>query len=253
MTAMEASIRLHDVHLEFPIYQGSSRSLKKSLLWRGTGGAVASDVNNRVVVKALDGVTFELRHGARVGLIGHNGAGKTTLLRVLAGVYEPTAGRIAVEGKVCSLFDLGFGMNLDTTGTDNIILRGLHLGMSRPEIMDHLPAIAEFTELGPYLDMPLRTYSAGMRTRLAFAVSTSISSEVMLIDEGILAGDLHFLNKVHARLGGFLSGTSIVVVATHSPELMRKWCDSAILMRAGKVVGIGAVEEMLASYGAVAR
>jgi ABC-2 type transport system ATP-binding protein/lipopolysaccharide transport system ATP-binding protein len=250
---MEASIRLHDVHIEFPVYQGGSRSLKKSLLWRGTGGAVASDANRRVVVKALDGITLELGHGARVGLIGHNGAGKTTLLRVLAGVYEPARGRIAVEGRICSLFDLAFGMNVDATGHDNIILRGLHLGMSRKEITERLPSIAEFTELGPYLDMPLRTYSAGMRTRLAFAVSTSIESEIMLIDEGIMAGDAHFLAKARDRLSGFLGGTSIVVLATHSPELMRSWCDTAIFMRAGTIVGIGPVEEMLQSYRVSAR
>ena len=250
---MEALIRLHDVHLDFPIYQAGSRSLKKSLLWRGTGGAMASDASNRVVVKALDGVTFELRHGARVGLIGHNGAGKTTLLRVLAGVYEPNRGRVSVEGKICSLFDLGFGMNPEANGYNNIILRGLHLGLSRQEITQRLASIAEFTELGPYLDMPLRTYSAGMRTRLAFAVSTSITSEIMLIDEGILAGDVHFLNKVHERLSGFLGGTSIVVLATHSPDLLRAWCDSAIYMRAGKVVQIGPVAEMLAAYAAASQ
>ncbi|HLY59028.1 MAG TPA: ABC transporter ATP-binding protein [Stellaceae bacterium] len=250
---MQGSIRLHDVHLDFPVYNAGSRSLKKSLLWRGTGGAVASDANNRVVVHALDGVTLELKHGARVGLIGHNGAGKTTLLRVMAGVYEPNQGRVAIAGRICSLFDLGFGMNVEATGYANIILRGLHLGLSRREIIALTPEIAEYTELGPYLDMPLRTYSAGMRTRLAFAVSTSIQSEIMLIDEGILAGDLHFLNKARDRLSTVLGGTSIVVLATHSPDLMRDWCDSAILLRAGKIVGVGPVDDMLAAYTASSR
>jgi ABC-2 type transport system ATP-binding protein/lipopolysaccharide transport system ATP-binding protein len=250
---MTASIRLHDVHLDFPIYQAGSRSLKKSLLWRGTGGAVASDANNRVFVRALDGITFELRHGARVGLIGHNGAGKTTLLRVLAGVYEPNHGRVAVEGKICSLFDLGFGMNPEASGYNNIILRGLHLGLSRHDIAERMAAIAEFTELGPYLDMPLRTYSTGMRTRLAFAVSTSISSEIILIDEGILAGDMHFLNKVRERLSGFLGGTSIVVLASHSQDLLRAWCDSGIFMQAGKIARIGPIDEILRLYSTTQR
>ena len=245
---MEGSIRLHDVHLEFPIYQSGSRSLKKSLLWHGTGGKVGSDAHNRIVVKALDGVTLGLHHGARVGLIGHNGAGKTTLLRVIAGVYEPLQGRIAVEGRICSLFNLSFGMNTDASGIDNIILRGLYLGLSHKQVLEHLPAIADYTELGPYLEMPVRTYSAGMRARLAFAVSTCIPSEIMLIDEGIIASDVHFLDKAYQRLSRFMDGTSIVILASHSADMLRRWCDSAIVMQAGKVMGFGPIDEMLELY-----
>ncbi len=135
---MEASISLRDVHVEFPIYQGGSRSLKKNLIWRGTGGNVASDAKNRTFVKAIDGLTLDLKHGDRVGLIGHNGAGKTTLMRVLAGVYEPTQGRIRVEGSICPLFEIGLGMDYDSSGYDNIMIRGLYLGLSKREIRERM-------------------------------------------------------------------------------------------------------------------
>ena len=245
---MQSYIRLTDVSLDFPIYQGANRSLKKNLIWRGTGGSVANDANRRILVKALANVTLDIEHGARVGLIGHNGAGKTTLLRVMAGVYEPHAGTVEVGGHVSPLFDIGLGMDRDATGLDNIMLRGLFLGISRREIQAKLDSIAEFTELGPFLDMPLRTYSSGMMIRLAFAVSTSFSSEILLIDEAILAGDRGFLDKAKRRLAGFVDDSSILVLASHSAEFLREWCNVGVYMRAGSVVATGPIEEMLETY-----
>jgi ABC-type polysaccharide/polyol phosphate transport system ATPase subunit len=245
---MVASVSLRDVYVEFPIYHGGSRSLKKNLIWRGTGGTVANDANKRTYVKALNGLTFDLRDGDRVGLVGHNGAGKTTLLRTLAGVYEPTRGRIRVEGEVCPLFEIGLGMEYEATGYENIMLRGLYLGLSRREIRERMDSIAEFTELGAFLDMPLRTYSAGMMLRLSFAVSTSIRSDVLLIDEGILAGDRHFLEKAQQRLGSFVEQSSIMVLATHRSAFLRNWCNLGIYMRAGSMVRMGPIDEILREY-----
>jgi ABC-2 type transport system ATP-binding protein/lipopolysaccharide transport system ATP-binding protein len=245
---MEARISLRDVHVEFPIYQGGSRSLKKNLLWRGTGGNVARDARQRTYVTALAGLNLDITHGDRIGLIGHNGAGKTTLLRVLAGVYEPTQGHIRVEGEVCPLFDISLGMEWDASGYDNILLRGLYLGLSRREVQDRMAAIAAYTELGDYLDMPVRTYSAGMKLRLAFATSTSVDSDIMLIDEGIIAGDQWFLAKARERLARVVDSSSIMVLATHDSGMLREWCNVGIWLQAGRLVQYGPIEDVLRAY-----
>src|SRR5262249_11458187 len=152
-----------------------------------------------VIVQALDNVSIGIEHGARLGIVGPNGAGKTTLLRVLAGIYEPTAGSASIEGRVVPLFDVALGMDPESTGFENIKLRGLFLGMTPQQIRARTEEIAEFTELGSFLDMPLRTYSAGMQARLAFAVSTCIEPEILLLDEGIGTGDAAFIEKAKKR------------------------------------------------------
>ncbi|HWK43558.1 MAG TPA: ABC transporter ATP-binding protein [Stellaceae bacterium] len=243
-----SSIVFDAVTIEFPLYQGGSRSLKKSLLWRGTGGKVAHDASNRINIEAVKDVSLSIQHGDRVGLVGPNGAGKTTLLRVMAGVYEPTRGHVYVDGHICPLFDVGFGMDLDATGYDNILLRGLYLGLKVEEIRGKVAEIAEFTELGAYLDMPMRTYSSGMIMRLAFAVSTCIAPEILLMDEWIMAGDAHFLDKARRRLAEFVNRSSILVLASHSDQLMREWCNKAIYMNAGAVRGGGPIDQVLDQY-----
>src|SRR5262249_50676073 len=160
----------------------------KRVLTAAGRGRIATGEANHLVVRALDGVSFNIEHGERVGLIGRNGAGKTTLLRVMAGIYEPPSGTIEVEGRVAPLFDIGMGMDPESSGYENILLRGLYLGLRKAEIRAKVNEIADFTELGEFLEMPLRTYSAGMFARLAFAISTSIDPEILLLDEGIGAG-----------------------------------------------------------------
>jgi ABC-2 type transport system ATP-binding protein/lipopolysaccharide transport system ATP-binding protein len=243
-----ASIIFDRVGVDFPLYQGGSRSLKKRLLWRGTGGAVAHDSANRIVIQALKDLSFTIGHGDRVGLVGPNGAGKTTLLRVMAGVYEPSRGRVFAEGHICPLFDVGFGMDLDATGYDNILLRGLYLGLGMAEVRTKVDEIAEFTELGAYLDMPMRTYSSGMIMRLAFAVSTSIAPEILLMDEWILAGDAHFLDKARRRMAEFVNRSSILVLASHSDQLMREWCNKAIYLNAGSIRAAGPIDTVMDRY-----
>jgi len=242
------AIRLRDVCVDFPIYQGGSRSLKKTLMRAGAGGRILADASQRLVVHALDGISLDIEDGDRVALIGPNGAGKTTLLRVLAGTYEPTGGRIQVDGHVAPLFDSALGLNPDATGYENIVLRGVYMGMSPREMSGRLDEIATFTELGDYLRMPIRSYSSGMLMRLAFGVATCVHPEILLMDEWLLAGDAHFMDKARARLASFVTGSRILVLASHSEATVREWCNKALFLERGQVRGFGPVDEMLAAY-----
>lgn len=247
-----AHIRLKDVHISFPLYELAGRSLKTRLISGTTGGLIgsSSETGGGTVVQALEGVTFDFEHGDRVALIGHNGAGKTTLLRVLAGIYEPAQGVVDVQGQVAPLFDIGLGMNTEATGYENILLRGLYLGLSKKEIRKRAPQIAEFTELGEFLELPLRTYSLGMRMRLGFAVCTEIEPDILLLDEGLSAGDAAFLEKANARLRGFWDKAAVIVFASHSETMIRNLCSKAILIEHGRVIQTGDVETVLNAYKA---
>ncbi|GGE24506.1 ABC transporter ATP-binding protein [Aureimonas endophytica] len=242
------SIQLNDVSVEFPIYGASSRSLRNRIFSGATGGMIGSDARHRTRIEALRDITLTIRHGERIALVGHNGAGKTTLLRVLAGIYPPQSGRLRIEGKIAPLFDIGFGMDPDATGYDNIRLRGLFLGLSRQDVEDRLDQIAEFTELGQFLDMPIRTYSMGMQTRLSFAVSTSIKPEILLLDEGIGAGDAAFLEKAQARIRSFVDEAGILVLASHSESLLAGLCERAIRLEHGKIIDDGPFAEVMRRY-----
>lgn len=243
-----ASIQLNDVSIEFPIYQGSSRSIKKTLLRAGTGGKIYRDSGNRVGIRALDRVSLGIEHGDRIALIGPNGSGKTTLLRVLAGIYEPACGTVSVDGMVAPLFDVGIGFNPDATGYENILLRGLYMGLHPDQVRARADEIADFSELGDYLGMPVRTYSAGMMLRLSFGVATCIDPEILLMDEWVLAGDAHFFNKARHRLEAFIDRSSIMVLASHADSLLRQWCNKGLLLEHGRVKAIGPIDEVLALY-----
>jgi ABC-type polysaccharide/polyol phosphate transport system ATPase subunit len=243
-----AVIQLEDVSVTFPIYDANSRSLRTQVLAVSTGGRIGADARHHVSIQALDDVSLTVEHGERLGLVGHNGAGKTTLLRVMAGIYEPARGRVTVEGKVVPIFDLGSGMDPEASAYENIQFRGLYLGLSRAEIRDKTEEIAEFTELGSFLQIPLRTYSAGMHARLAFAISTCIEPEILLLDESIGAGDAAFLAKAKRRLEEFIAHAGILVIATHSENMIRDMCNRAILMEHGRIVRAGSVDEVFACY-----
>jgi ABC-2 type transport system ATP-binding protein/lipopolysaccharide transport system ATP-binding protein len=251
-----------DIHVEFPIYDPRMRSLKYSLgikhLAKGinriaggnlnVGGQIGTGEAGRIVVKALDGVSFEILEGDRIGLLGHNGSGKTTLLRTLAGIYEPTSGVIQTNGRVFPLFDLQLGMDPDATGIENIWMRGKMLGLSTSQIRDGLDDIANFTELGEYLYMPIRAYSTGMALRLAFAISTAIVPEILVLDEMIGAGDAAFIARADARLKTFLARTGILVIASHSMPILRQWCNKGMLLEQGKLVAFGPLEDVASVY-----
>ena len=240
-----ASITLDGVSVSFPIYGGSARSLKNRIVSGATGGRIGSDQRARTTVEALRDISLHVAHGERVALVGHNGAGKTTLLRVLAGIYPPQTGRLQVAGRIAPLFDIGLGMDPDATGYDNIRLRGLYLGLTTREVKARTDEIADFTELGPFLDMPMRTYSLGMQTRLSFAVSTSVDPDVLLLDEGIGAGDAGFMEKANKRLRGFVERAGILVLASHSAGLLADLCTRAVRLEHGQIAADGPLAAIL--------
>ncbi len=245
-----ASITLENVSVSFPVYSASTRSLKNRLIQSATGGQIRADATSQriSVVQALQDINLSLQSGDRIGLVGHNGAGKTTLLRVLGGIYEPNSGRVAVQGSTVPLFDISLGMDQESTGYENIILRGLFLGLTRQQIKARMDEIADFTELGDFLSLPIRTYSAGMQMRLAFAVSTSVVPDILLLDEGIGAGDAAFLNKARERLQRFTERVSIIVLSSHSDELISNMCSKAVLMEHGRILCYGPTDEVLERY-----
>jgi len=243
-----AFLRLRDLSVEFSIYQGSSRSLKKALLATSTQGNLARDALDRINVRALNGLNLDIENGDRLALIGPNGAGKSTLLKVLAGIYEPTQGRVMASGKVSAILDASVGLNPDATGRENIILRGMYMDIHPREMRAHADEVAEFTDLGHYLDMPVRTYSAGMMIRLAFAITTCIPPEILVMDEWLTAGDAHFLGKAQQRMAEFVRGSSILVLASHSMELLEQWCNRGIFLDQGRVVAMGGIKDVIAAY-----
>jgi ABC-2 type transport system ATP-binding protein/lipopolysaccharide transport system ATP-binding protein len=243
-----ASLRLRNVSVDFPMYQGSSRSLKKLLFATTTQGNLARDATDRITVRALNDVTLDVEDGERIALIGANGAGKTTLLRVLAGIYGPTRGRVYTSGRISALLSVSVGLNPEATGRENIILRGIYMDIHPREMRERVDEIAEFTELGAYLDMPVRTYSAGMMVRLGFAVSTCVHPEILLMDEWLSAGDASFMAKAQQRMEQFVDSSSVMVLASHSQDLLRKWCNRGLLLRQGRVESYGAIDDVIAAY-----
>ena len=235
------SIILKSVSIDFPIYNVHARSFKKELLKLTTGGILKQKERTCVVIKALDNISFSLNHGDRLGLIGHNGAGKSTLLKTLAKIYEPTAGSMHFDGHVVPLFDLTLGFNQESTGYENIVLRALTLGMSRKEIKAKMDEIVAFTELGHFLDMPIRTYSAGMQLRLAFAVTLNMKPEILLMDELIGVGDARFMEKSQAQISQLLDSSSIIILASHSESVIKQVCNKAVLLEHGKMKYFGDV------------
>ena len=248
-TNVDVSLQLAGVTVDFPVYRADARSLKNDLLHKTTGGRIGRGAGNRLSVRALEDVTLALERGDRIGLVGANGAGKTTLLRVLAGVYEPTQGWVHRRGQVASLCDLSLGIDPGATGYENIVVRGMFLGLSLAEVRDLTGEIAAFTELGDYLAMPVQTYSAGMMLRLAFAVCTCIEPEILLMDEWIGVGDAAFVEKAERRLEEFVDRAGILVLASHNPVLLERICTIGVLLDAGRVVASGQIGEVLREYG----
>jgi ABC-2 type transport system ATP-binding protein len=241
------SISVHGAGVDFPIFDAKSRSLKHTVLGV-VGGNVASNERKVVVIEALRDIDLEVREGDRLALVGHNGAGKSTLLRLLSGIYEPTAGTAVVQGRVAPVFDLGVGMDPEISGYENIMIRGLFLGMTRKQMEARVDDIADFTELGNFLHMPLRTYSTGMRVRLALGVVTSIDPEILLLDEGIGAVDAAFLERATERLKDLVNRAGLLVFASHSDSLLKQLCTSAIWMEHGRIRQQGPLDEVLDAY-----
>lgn len=238
---------LDGVAVDFPIYDGSARSFRHSLLTLGTGGIVRR-FRSHVIVRALDDIRLHLDDGDRVGLIGHNGAGKSTLLRVLAGIHEPTGGSISIEGKIAAVLSLSSILDPEMTGWENVEHASALLDISCARRRSLRDDVMEFTELGAFLDLPVKTYSAGMQLRLSFALMTSQEPDILLLDEVFGTGDTHFRTKAAERMATLSNNTSIVVFASHdTPEILRR-CNKAVWMEHGRIVRFGPVAEVVAAY-----
>lgn len=235
-----ALIVVENVSVEYPIVGADAASLKKTLTSAATGGRFGRDTGV-TVIEALRDVSFELRDGDRLGIMGHNGAGKSTLLQTLAGVYPPTRGRYLREGTLASLVNPMLGIEHEATGYENIMIRGLVLGMRRHTIRHLTPDIAEFSGLGDYLHMPVHTYSTGMMMRLAFAVTTSVRSDILLMDEWLSVGDADFRERAEARIRDLVASSGILVIASHSADLIARECNRMIELSHGEVVRDGPV------------
>jgi lipopolysaccharide transport system ATP-binding protein len=241
-------INLKNVNIDFPVYSSTGRSIKHQLIQVATGGKIRSSPKGKTIIKALDSISLDLREGDRVGIIGHNGSGKSTLLRTISGVYSPTTGSVDVFGGVGSLIDISLGIDTEATGIENIYLRGAYLGLTKAEIDKKRNEIINFSELGEFINMPIRTYSTGMQMRLAFSIATTQIHEILIMDEWLSVGDEAFSRKAETKMNEILDNTKIMVLASHSRDLILKTCNRVIWLEHGKLVMDGGVEEVVKKY-----
>jgi len=239
-----ASVIIKNLTMRFPVYGADNRSLKKHLARLSVGGKIGKAAGRPPVITALSNISMRLKPGDRLALIGHNGSGKTTFLRALSGAYEPDEGTIEVQGRVAALLDLSLGIDASATGYDNIRLRGLIAGLTSKEIEQKMESIAAFTDLGGFLAMPMKTYSAGMQARLAFAVATSVDADVLLLDEWIAVGDAKFRAAAHERLLDLVERARILVLASHDTQLVRYYCNKVVRFDSGTVSRVRPIDEL---------
>src|SRR3954451_2907228 len=238
-------VELRDISLRFVSYYDKQYSIKRAvldLLLRREAPVPASDF------WALRNVNLAICKGERLGILGSNGAGKSTLLRLMARIYPPTSGALSVLGTVAPLIEMGAGFNPELSGTDNILLNGAMLGFTRRAMQAKVDGIYEFTGLREFAELPLKYYSSGMYTRLAFAIATEIEPEILLIDESLGAGDAAFLDKARARILNLLDRSNVVVIVSHDLTTLRELCTRAIWMRKGQVAGDGPIDEVIDRY-----
>lgn len=243
-----AYINLIDAGVDFPIYNAAGRSLKTQFMRIATGGGITRRSDGHVVVQGLSNINLEIKKGERIGLIGHNGAGKTTLLRVLSKIYRPSSGTAIIDGHCTSLLNISLGIDPEATGRENIRLRAAMMGMKKDELALKFNEIADFTDLGDFLDMPLRTYSSGMKMRLAFSISTAINPEILIMDEWLSTGDEAFKEKADIKLRSMIDSTDILILASHSKHLIASNCTRVIWLEKGSIKMDGTPEEILNAY-----
>jgi len=243
-----ARILLEGVGVDFPVFNAASLSLKNRVLSAMTGGRIDRQHDGAIVVRGLADINLEIRAGERVGLVGHNGSGKTTLLRVLSGIYFPTQGSVDIRGDCVSLINISLGIDPEATGRENIRLRGAMMGMTPAEVNARLDEIIEFSGLGDFIEMPFRTYSSGMQLRLAFAVSTSIRPQILVMDEWLSTGDEDFRERAEKRMNEVVHATEILVLASHTRELIESTCNRVIWLEHGHIRMDGPVDDVVAAY-----
>lgn len=244
---MGAKISINNLSLSYPVFDVKSRSLKANFVRLTTGGNISSD-SKLVTVDALHDINLELEQGDRLALIGHNGAGKSTLLKVMAGIYEPQVGTVKVNGHVASLLDIFLGVNPESSGRENIYSRGMLLGFTKKQISEIIDEVIDFTELADFIDLPVRTYSSGMAIRLAFAISTAVKPDILLLDEVIGAGDERFIEKARSRIGDLIESVGIMVFSSHSEADVKQFCNKGVVISAGHIIFAGSIEECFSYY-----
>ena len=239
------SIILERANLHYASVAFAERSLK-SMVARAAGrGRVRRRVED---IHALKDVTMSIRAGDRVGVLGHNGAGKSTLLRAIAGLYPLSSGSIEVRGNVRGLFELGLGFEPDATGRENVLYRSLLLGLTPRQARAIEPEVVAFADLGEFIDYPLRTYSAGMMVRLAFAITTAVTGEVLLIDEVIGAGDAAFMQKARKRIDDVIAKAQILVLSSHDFSSLTRLCDRGVVLHHGSLAFDGTIAAAIDRY-----
>ena len=243
-----AHIILNNASVVLPIYNSSARSITNTIVSAATGGVLTAQKGGHLSIEALKDLNLEIRSGDRLGIVGHNGAGKSTLLRLLSGVFEPSSGKISRSGSISSLVDIALGINGENTGRENIFLRGKLMGLSKRQIDQKIEEIIEFSELGDYINLPVRIYSSGMLLRLAFSVSTSISADILIMDEWLSVGDGAFAERSSERLRELVDNSEILVIASHARELIEETCNKVAWLEHGLIKKIGSVEEIVPEY-----
>ena len=240
-------IQLDAVSIRIPVYGLNSRVFKQELVRIATGGLIKTGLHT-VMVDALKNINLRLEDGMRLGIIGGNGAGKTTLLRLISGIYEPTSGTRVVQGAITALFDVMVGMEEDLTGLENIVLRGVLLGAKKKEMQERHQEIVNFTGLGDYIHMPIRTYSSGMKMRLAFSILEYMRPEILVIDEVVGAGDASFIEKTQKRMKEMMRSSRILVLSSHDTSIIDKMCDQVLWLEMGEVRYYGDKKEGIQAY-----
>jgi lipopolysaccharide transport system ATP-binding protein len=243
-----AKITLKQASVVLPIFNSSSRSITNTLVSAATGGVLTAQKGGHISIEALKNLDLEIVSGDRIGIVGHNGSGKSTLLRLLSGIYEPSSGEIDRDGSISSLVDISLGINPESTGRENIFLRGKLMGLSRKEIDEKIDEIIEFSELGDYINLPVRIYSSGMLLRLAFAVSTSITADILIMDEWLSVGDGSFAERASKRLKELVDNSEILVVASHTRSLIEETCNKVVWLEHGVIKKVGPVSELVPEY-----
>lgn len=244
------TIYLKEISIDFPIFNSQKLSLRNAIVDK-LGGFLEKKRNETPVVRALHDISFEAKPGDRIGLIGHNGSGKSTLLRTIAGIYPTTQGVLETKGTISTLFGTGVGINEEMTGYENLFLSTLIFCGNYGKAKASLPELAEFTGLGNYLNLPMRTYSDGMKVRIGFAAATNFVPDILLIDEVFGAGDKDFADKASNKIVELIHKSNTLLLASHSDELIKRFCNKAILMSKGQILEYGPVDKVLKAYNSL--
>lgn len=240
---MSISIEARGLNLDYPIHSVRAQTLRSAVMNAAVGGKLLKNQQDTTFVRALSNITFSLKEGDRLALIGHNGSGKSTLLKVLAGVYAPTSGLLSVKGRITSMISMSIGLDPEASGLRNIQTLLMMQSLSSKQIRERIPRIIEFSELGPFIHMPFKTYSAGMMARLTFAIGTEVEADVLLMDEWLSAGDAHFRDKASERIEAYVGQAKMMVLGTHDIALAKRVCNKVMVLEAGHSTFYGSVED----------